>query len=51
MFERVLRRLREKVRMGQYVMTVHAEEELDAEDLAVFDVRGRTLDERRSWSL
>lgn len=46
MFERVLRRLREKVRMGQYVMTAHAEEEMEAEDLAVFDVESAVLNGR-----
>ena len=38
MFERVLRRLRELVRAGGYVMTVHAEEEMEADGLTVFDV-------------
>ena len=52
MFERVLRRLREKVRMGQYVMTIHAEEEMEADDLGVFDVEsailtGRILERQR----
>jgi hypothetical protein len=32
--------------MGLYVMTVHAEEELDAEDLAVFDVESAILNGR-----
>ena len=46
MFERVLRGFREKVRTGQYVMTVHAEEELDAEGLAVFDIESAILNGR-----
>lgn len=46
MFERVLRRLRETVRMGQYVMTVHADEEMDVDDLAVFDVESAILNGR-----
>lgn len=48
MFERVLRRLREKVRVGLYVMTAHAEEEMDAEGLAVFDVESAILNGRIS---
>ena len=52
MFERMLRQLREKVRAGQYVMTLHAEEEMEADDLAVFDVEsailtGRIVERRR----
>lgn len=33
MFERVLKQMREKIRTRQYVMTVHAEEEMDGDDL------------------
>jgi hypothetical protein len=32
--------------MGQYVMTVHAEEEMVADDLAVFDVESAILNGR-----
>lgn len=42
MFERILRRLREKVRARQYVMTVHAVEEMDDDGLTVFDIE-RTI--------
>lgn len=38
MFENILQRMRNKIRTGDYVMTLHAEEELDAEELSVFDV-------------
>jgi hypothetical protein len=38
MFERILNRMREKVRALQYVMTVHAEEEMDSDGLSIFDV-------------
>jgi hypothetical protein len=37
-FERVVRRMRELVRTGRYVMTIHAEEEMTADGLTVFDV-------------
>ena len=33
----ILERLREKVRTRDYVMTVHAEEEMDEDDLSIFD--------------
>ena len=38
MFDRVLRRIRELVRTSRYVMTVHGHEEMDADQLTVFDV-------------
>jgi uncharacterized DUF497 family protein len=38
MFDRILRRLREKVRAGQYVMSDHAEEQMDEDGLEIFDV-------------
>ena len=38
MFDRILKRMREKVLTRQYLMTLHAEEELDADGLSIFDV-------------
>jgi hypothetical protein len=38
MVGRILSRMREKVRTRQYVMTLHAEEEMDDDGLSVFDV-------------
>ena len=38
MFDRVLRRMRELVRTSSYIMTVHANEEMEADGLTVFDV-------------
>lgn len=38
MFDRILRRMRERVRTSEYVMTLHAEEEMEADGLTVFDV-------------
>jgi hypothetical protein len=43
MFERLLRRMREKVRALQYVMTLHAEEEMDNDDLSIFDIEQAIL--------
>jgi hypothetical protein len=38
MFGRDLNRMREKIRTRQYVMTLHAEEEMDDDELSIFDV-------------
>lgn len=38
MYERLLNRMREKIRTRQYVMTVHAAEEMDEDELSIFDV-------------
>ena len=38
MFDRVLRRMRELVRTSRYVLTVHGHEEMEADQLTVFDV-------------
>ena len=38
MFKRVLAFIKERMRNGCYVMTLHAEEEMDNDDLEIFDV-------------
>ena len=38
MFDRVLRRMQRLVRRGLYVLTVHGQEEMDAEALTLYDV-------------
>ena len=38
MFDRILRRMRELIRTSQYVMTLHAEEEMEADGVNVFDI-------------
>ncbi len=38
MFDNILQKMRNKIRTGDYVMTLHADEEIAAEDLSVFDV-------------
>lgn len=43
MFERILRKLREKVRAREYVMTLHAVEEMDDDGLTVFDIERSIL--------
>lgn len=43
MFDRVLRRMQEKIRTRQYVVTVHAEEEMASDGLTIFDVERAIL--------
>lgn len=43
MYERILRQMREKIRTRQYVMTLHAEEEMNDGDLSIFDVERSIL--------
>lgn len=43
MFERVLKRMREKVRTRQYVMTLHGAEEMDEDALTIFDLESTIL--------
>ena len=43
MFERILNQLREKIRTRQYVMTVHADDEMDEDGLTIFDVESVIL--------
>ena len=42
-FNRILKQMREKIRTCQYVMTLHAEEEMSDDDLTVFDVEHAIL--------
>jgi hypothetical protein len=43
MFERILKRFRERIRAGRFVVTLHAVEELEDEGLSVFDVEHAIL--------
>lgn len=43
MYDRILKRMREKVRALQYVMTLHAEAEMDNDSLSIFDVESIIL--------
>ncbi len=52
MFERILKRMREKIRKRRYVMTLHAEEEMDNDELTIYDVErgiltGQVLERRQ----
>jgi len=42
-FNRVLERMREKIHRREYVMTVHAAEEMEDDDLTVLDVESGVL--------
>lgn len=46
--------MREKIRKSDYVMTLHAEEELDDDDLSIFDIErvvlvGRCIERQRDY--
>ena len=43
MYPRKLAQLREKIRNRQYVMTLHAEEEMDDDNLSIFDIESSIL--------
>ena len=43
MFERILNQIRENIRTRQYVMTLHADEEMDEDNLTIFDVESVIL--------
>lgn len=38
MFDRILREIRDKIRKREYVMTLHAEEEMNDDGLTIYDV-------------
>jgi len=42
-FEHILKQMREKIRTRQYIMTLHAEEEMDDDGLTIFDVERAIL--------
>ena len=43
MDKRILDKMREKIRDRQYIMTTHAEEEMDEDELTIFDVESVIL--------
>ena len=43
MYERILRKMREKIRSGDYVMTTHADEEMWEDGLALEDIENTIL--------
>lgn len=43
MYERILRQMRERIRMRIYVMTTHAEDEMNDDNFSIFDVERAIL--------
>jgi hypothetical protein len=43
MHERILQRFRDRIRSLEYVVTLHAEEEMDEDGLSVFDLESAVL--------
>lgn len=43
MYPRTLNRIRGKTRSGQYVMTIHAEEEMNFDEFTIFDIENAIL--------
>lgn len=43
MFDAVLQHIQTKIRTLQYVMTIHAEEEMDDDGLSIYDVEAAIL--------
>ncbi len=43
MHNRILRQMREKIRLKQYIMTFHAEEEMSDDGFSIFDVEHAIL--------
>jgi len=42
-FERIIKLMREKIRKKQYIMTLHAEEEMNNDDFTIYDVESAIL--------
>ena len=52
MFDEILQRMREKIASRQYVMTLHAEEEMSDDNLSIYDIeqgifRGEILERQK----
>jgi len=45
-YDAELKRMRELIRTRRYVMTLHAEDEMDADDLTIFDIESAILTAR-----
>jgi len=43
MYGRILKQIQAKIRNRQYVMTLHAEEAMDDDELSIFDIEGCIL--------
>ncbi len=43
MFDRILKRMRELIRARRYIMPLHAEDEMEADGLSIYDVESVVL--------
>jgi Domain of unknown function (DUF4258) len=43
MLEKILKTIQEKIRLQQYIMTLHAEEEMEDDDFNIYDVENGIL--------
>ena len=43
MFDKILREIRERIQTQQYVMTIHAEEEMADDELSILDIESGIL--------
>lgn len=43
MFEGILKEMQDKIRRREYIMSIHAEEEMNDDDLSIFDVESCIL--------
>ncbi len=43
MYERELKRMREKIRLRKYQMTIHADEEMANDNLSIYDIENAIL--------
>jgi hypothetical protein len=43
MFDKILRKIHESIRNSNYIMTLHAEEEMEDDELSIFDIENTIL--------
>ena len=43
MFDRILKEMQDKIRRREYIMSIHAEEEMNDDNLSIFDVESCIL--------
>jgi len=43
MFDRILKEMQDKIRRREYIMSIHAEEEMNDDDLSIFDIESCIL--------
>ena len=43
MFDRILKEMQDKIRRREYIISIHAEEEMNDDDLSIFDIESCIL--------